>query len=59
MLTCVLRCIAGVPPKEAYQSAKRKVVAAKTAGVQLETFLELQRWAAENYLPADRRPLLT
>ena len=57
MLTCVLRCIAGVPPHAAYQNAKRKVVKAKTAGVQLETFLDLQRWAAENYLPADREAM--
>ena len=46
-----------MPPHAAYQSAKRKVVAAKTAGVQLETFLDLQRWAEENYLPADREAM--
>ena len=45
------RHIEGVPPLESYQHKRRKLVEKQVAGVQLDNFMDLQRWAAEHLLP--------
>ena len=42
---------------EAYQHKRRKLVEKKTAGVQLNDFLDLQRWAEAHELPAKREDM--
>ena len=54
-----LRCcrLEGVPPMESYQHKRRRLVRSKTAGVQLNDFLDLQRWAEAHELPAKREDM--
>ena len=41
----------GLPTLKQYQDKKRVTKRAKVKGVQVETFVELQKWATDHLLP--------
>ena len=55
-----LRCcrLEGVPPLESYQHKRRELKRKKVAGVHLNDFLDLQRWAEAHRLPARREDMV-
>ena len=50
--------VTGMPSLRQYQKRKRTLKAAKTHGVQVETFVQLQGWAVEHLIPDTREEMV-